>query len=151
MSSPNVGPSNSGYGSRPRGGVVDLLLDAALFEKRGYLAVWSKLTSALGSLTVPKVTGTALWHTRARLGVRPMRALFDLVRGPRSAIRTAGARWAGLLVVAVMSPTPRPPGPVWARPPTSTPPPATPDPAGSPGRLRNPRSHRRRVRSPDPP
>jgi Transposase DDE domain len=30
-----------------------------------------------------------------------MRALFDLLRGPASAIGTAGARWAGLLVVAI--------------------------------------------------
>lgn len=81
--------------------VVYLLLAAALFEECGYLAVWGKLTAALGSLPIPKVTGTALWHARTRLGVRPMRALFDLLRGPASAIRTTGARWAGLLVVAV--------------------------------------------------
>ncbi|MGW1617502.1 transposase domain-containing protein [Streptomyces sp. NPDC002285] len=81
--------------------VVYLLLAAALFGECGYLAVWSKLTAALGSLPIPKVTGTALWHARARLGVRPMRALFDLLRGPASAIRTAGARWAALLVVAI--------------------------------------------------
>jgi hypothetical protein len=30
-----------------------------------------------------------------------MRELFDLLRGPATAIRTAGARWAGLLVVAI--------------------------------------------------
>ncbi|MEW2426221.1 transposase [Streptomyces nigra] len=47
------------------------------------------------------MNATALWHARTRLGVRPMRALFDLLRGPASAIRTAGARWAGLLVVAI--------------------------------------------------
>jgi len=81
--------------------VVYLLLAAALFEECGYLGVWSKLTAALGSLPIPKVTGTALWHARARLGVRPMRALFDLLRGPASAIGTTGARWAGLLVVAI--------------------------------------------------
>jgi hypothetical protein len=81
--------------------VVYLLLAAALFEECGYPAVWAKLTSALGSLPIPKVTATALWHARARLGVRPLRALFDLVRGPASAIRTAGVRWAGLLVVAI--------------------------------------------------
>jgi len=81
--------------------VVYLLLTAALFEECGYLAVWSKLTSALGSLPIPKITATGLWHARARLGVRPLRALFDLLRGPASAIRTAGARWAGLLVVAI--------------------------------------------------
>ena len=81
--------------------VVYLLLAAALFEECGYPAVWAKLTAALDSLPIPKVTATALWHARARLGVRPMRALFDLLRGPASAIRTAGARWAGLLVVAI--------------------------------------------------
>ena len=81
--------------------VVYLLLAAALFEECGYPAVWSRITSGLGGLPIPKVTGTALWHARARLGVRPMRTLFDLLRGPASAIRTAGARWAGLLVVAI--------------------------------------------------
>ncbi|MCX5440964.1 IS4 family transposase [Streptomyces sp. NBC_00063] len=81
--------------------VVYLLLAAALFEECGYLAVWDRLTCALGSLPIPKVTGTALWNARARLGVRPVRSLFDMLRGPASAIRTAGARWAGLLVVAI--------------------------------------------------
>jgi hypothetical protein len=81
--------------------VVYLLLAAALFEECGYPAVWAKLTSALGRLPLPKVTATALWHARARLGVRPMRWLFDLLRGPATALRTAGARWAGLLVVAI--------------------------------------------------
>lgn len=81
--------------------VVYLLLAAALFSECGYLAVWSKLTGALGRLPIPKITATALWHARCRLGVRPLRALFDLLRGPASAIRTAGARWAGLLVVAI--------------------------------------------------
>lgn len=81
--------------------VVYLLLAAALFEECGYQAVWARLTAALGSLPIPKVTGTALWHGRCRLGVRPLRALFNLLRGPASTIRTAGARWAGLLVVAI--------------------------------------------------
>lgn len=81
--------------------VVYLLLAAALFEECGYTAVWSKLTGALGSLPVPKITATALWHARCRLGVPPVRALFDLLRGPASTVRTAGARWAGLLVAAI--------------------------------------------------
>jgi hypothetical protein len=82
--------------------VVYLLLAAALFEECGYLAVWARLTAALGPyLPVPEVTATGLWHARARLGVRPLRALFDLLAGPAAAIRTAGARWAGLLVVAI--------------------------------------------------
>lgn len=81
--------------------VVYLLLAAALFEECGYPAVWRKLTGALEALPLPRVTATALWHARTRLGVRPMQTLFDLLRGPASAVRTAGARWAGLLVVAI--------------------------------------------------
>jgi Insertion element 4 transposase N-terminal/Transposase DDE domain len=81
--------------------VVYLLLAATLFEECGYPAVWRKLTGALEALPVPTVSATALWHARTRLGVRPTQALFDLLRGPASAVRTAGARWAGLLVVAV--------------------------------------------------
>lgn len=81
--------------------VVYLLLAAALFEDCGYREVWRKLTGALAGLPLVKVTSTALWHARCRLGVRPMRALFDLLRGPASAVRTAGARWKGLLVVAI--------------------------------------------------
>jgi hypothetical protein len=32
---------------------------------------------------------------------RPLRALFGLLRGPVCAVRTAGARWVGLPVVAI--------------------------------------------------
>ncbi|MFD4561434.1 transposase domain-containing protein [Streptomyces sp. NPDC058469] len=81
--------------------VVYLLLAAALFEDCGYLAVWRKLTAALEAIPVAKITGTALWDARTRLGVRPMRALFDLLRGPATAIRTVGARFKGLLTVAI--------------------------------------------------
>ncbi|MEV0494329.1 transposase domain-containing protein [Streptomyces atratus] len=81
--------------------VVYLLLAAALFEDCGYLAVWRKLTAALEAIPVAKVTGTALWDARTRLGVRPMRALFDLLRGPATAIRTVGALFKGLLTVAI--------------------------------------------------
>jgi hypothetical protein len=81
--------------------VVYLLLAAALFEECGYPAVWARLTAALGPLPLPQITATGLWHARARLGARPLRDLFDLLRGPAAAIRTAGARWAGLLVVAI--------------------------------------------------
>jgi hypothetical protein len=81
--------------------VVYLLLAAALFEECGYPAVWARLTAALGPLHLPGITATGLWHARARLGVRPLHALFDLLAGPAAAIRTAGAWWAGLLVVAI--------------------------------------------------
>lgn len=44
--------------------VVYLLLTAALFEECGYLAVWGKLTAALDSIPVVKITGAALWDAR---------------------------------------------------------------------------------------
>ncbi|WUQ01550.1 IS4 family transposase [Streptomyces sp. NBC_00247] len=81
--------------------VVYLLLAAALFDDCGYLAVWRKLTASLEAIPVANVTGTALWHARTRLGARPMQALFDLLRGPATAIRTAGAHFKGLLTVAI--------------------------------------------------
>ncbi|MFG2876017.1 hypothetical protein ACGFYU_13595 [Streptomyces sp. NPDC048337] len=55
----------------------------------------------LDALPIPKVTATALWHARARLGVRPLSALLDLLPGLASAIRTTRARWSALLVVAI--------------------------------------------------
>jgi hypothetical protein len=80
--------------------VVYLLLAAALFEECGYLAVWARLTAALGPLRLPSITATALWHARARLGVRPLRALFIVAaRRPRSA--PLGLAGPYLLVVAI--------------------------------------------------
>jgi hypothetical protein len=81
--------------------VVYVLLAAALFEQIGYPAVWRKLTGSLEGLPVPKITATALWHARTRLGSRPLQALFDLLRGPAAAPGTAGTRWAGMLVCAI--------------------------------------------------
>jgi hypothetical protein len=54
------------------------------------------LAAALEAIPVAKITGTALRDARTRLGVRPMRALFDLLRGPATAIRNVGARLAAL-------------------------------------------------------
>ncbi len=79
---PSSGAAQQRLRKLPARVVVYLLLAAALFEECGYPAVWARLTAALGSLPVPKITATGLWHARARLGVRPLRALFNLLRGP---------------------------------------------------------------------
>ncbi|MGW1917770.1 transposase domain-containing protein [Streptomyces sp. NPDC002076] len=83
-----TGTTQSRLRKLPARGVVYLLLAAGLFEQIGYLSVWCKLTSALDGLPIPTVTATALWHARARLGVRPIRALFDLLRGPAATALT---------------------------------------------------------------
>jgi hypothetical protein len=81
--------------------VVYVLLAAALFEGLGYGGVWRKLTAGLGGLAVPAVSETALWWARRRLGVAPLRVLFELLRGPVATARTAGSRWRGLVLCAV--------------------------------------------------
>lgn len=81
--------------------VVYLLLAAGLFAEVGYLGVWGKLVAGLDGLDVARPSGTALWHARLRVGVKPLRALFDLLRGPAASPRTAGVWWCGLLVAAI--------------------------------------------------
>jgi Insertion element 4 transposase N-terminal/Transposase DDE domain len=81
--------------------VVYLLLAAGLFEPAGYPVVWRKLTGALAGAGVAEVTAAALWQARTRLGPAPLRALFDLLRGPAAAPRTGGSWWRGLLVCAI--------------------------------------------------
>jgi hypothetical protein len=81
--------------------VVYLLLAGCLFAELGYRQVWHKLTAGLGSLPVAHPGDNALWQARARLGAAPLRWLFDLLRGPATAITAGSVRWRGLLVCAI--------------------------------------------------
>jgi transposase IS4-like protein/DDE family transposase len=81
--------------------VVYLLLAGCLFAELGYRQVWHKLTAGLGKLPVASPGGNALWQARARLGAAPLRWLFDLLRGPATAITAGAVRWHGLLVCAI--------------------------------------------------
>ena len=81
--------------------VVYLLLAGCLFAELGYRQVWHKLTAALGALPVARPGDNALWQARARLGAAPLQWLFDLLRGPATAITAGPVRWCGLLVCAI--------------------------------------------------
>ncbi len=81
--------------------VVYLVLAACLFPETGYLGVWRKLTGALAGLPVPTPSASALAQARRRIGPAPLKWLFDLLKGPVAGPRTPGARWRGLLVVAL--------------------------------------------------
>lgn len=81
--------------------VVYLLLAAALFEGVGFGGVWRKLTAGLDGVVQYRPSGAALWQARSRLGSAPLKALFDLVRGPIATVATASVRWRGLLPVAI--------------------------------------------------
>src|SRR5712692_9880280 len=90
--------------------VVYLLLAACLFEDAGYPGVWRKLTAGLAGIPVAAPTAGALSQARRRVGVKPVRFLFDLLRGPAAAIATGGVRWRGLLVTAIDGTTMTAPG-----------------------------------------
>lgn len=84
--------------------VVYLLLAGCLFAEVGYRQVWHKLTAGLRGMLVVTPSEGALWQARARLGVAPLRWLFDLLRGPAPAASPAagpGVRWCGLVVCAI--------------------------------------------------
>jgi len=72
-----------------------LPLGQVLFAELGYRQVWSKLTSGLHGLPILWPSGSALRQGRQRLGTAPMRALFDLLRGPAAATATRCAGLAG--------------------------------------------------------
>ncbi|MGH3830853.1 MAG: IS4 family transposase [Pseudonocardiaceae bacterium] len=81
--------------------VVYLLLAAGLFAELGYGQVWAKMISGLGGLTVATPTASALAQARRRIGVAPLRALFDLLRGPSAGLATKGVYWRGRVVTAI--------------------------------------------------
>jgi hypothetical protein len=81
--------------------VVYLLLAACLFPEVGYPGVWRKLTTGLVGVPVATPTAGALGQARRRIGVAPLRWLFDLLRGPAATPRTPGTWWRGLLVCAI--------------------------------------------------
>lgn len=80
--------------------VMYLLLAGVLFAELGYRQVWSKLTSGLYGLPIVAPSGSALRQARQRLGTAPMRALFDLLRGP-AATTAPQVRWRGLLPTVI--------------------------------------------------
>ncbi len=81
--------------------VVYLLLAAALFVECGYRGVWARLVTGLDGLPVATPTAAALAQARRRIGAAPLRALFDLLRGPVAGPATKGVWWHGRLVTAV--------------------------------------------------
>jgi hypothetical protein len=84
--------------------VVYLLLAGCLFADLGYRQVWDRLVAGLPGPAVADPTAGALTQARRRLGVKPLRWLFDLLRGPAAtALSTVanGTYWRGLLVCAI--------------------------------------------------
>jgi hypothetical protein len=81
--------------------VVYLLLAGALFAEQGYGQVWARMIAGLDGLVVAVPTPGALAQARRRIGVAPLQALFDLVRGPAAGLAMKGVFWRGRLVTAI--------------------------------------------------
>jgi hypothetical protein len=81
--------------------VVYLVLAGSLFAELGYPQVWRQLTAGLAGLTLTEPTSSALRQARQRLGPAPMRALFDLLRGPAATTASQAVRWRGLLLTVI--------------------------------------------------
>jgi hypothetical protein len=85
--------------------VVYLLLAAGLFTEVGLGQVWARLCAGLPGPPVPTPAASAMTLARARVGVAPLRALFDLLRGPETGAARPGSRagvfWRGRLVTAI--------------------------------------------------
>ena len=79
--------------------VVYLLLAGCLFADLGYPQVWRRLVAGLDGLPAALPTASAMTQARRRRGPAPLRALFDLLRGPAAV--PAGTRWRGLLTCAI--------------------------------------------------
>jgi hypothetical protein len=77
---------------------VYFVLALCLFPGLGYQRVWAKLTVSLPRRRL--LSGKAFRDLRRRLGVAPMRALFEALAGPVAAPHTPGVRFGRLRTVA---------------------------------------------------
>jgi len=80
--------------------VIYLLLAGCLFAELGYRQVWQRLIAGLDAVPVADPSEAGLTKARRRVGSAPLRALFDLLRGPAASM-AGPVRWRGLLVCAI--------------------------------------------------
>ena len=79
---------------------VYFVLALGLFPLLGYQLVWQKLTAALGGQGLPCPSGKALRDLRRRIGIAPVRALFEVLAGPAAQPSTPGVRFGRFRTVA---------------------------------------------------
>jgi Insertion element 4 transposase N-terminal/Transposase DDE domain len=72
---------------------IYFLLAMCLFPEVGYHLVWGKLTAGLEGLPVATPTAKALRDLRRRIGVAPLKELFEVLAGPLAQPTTPGVRF----------------------------------------------------------
>ena len=76
------------------------LLAMCLFPRAGYRGVWGKLTAGLRVLGLAAPSGKALRDLRRRIGIPPVRRLFEILAGPLGQPRTPGIMFRGYRTVS---------------------------------------------------
>jgi Insertion element 4 transposase N-terminal/Transposase DDE domain len=79
---------------------VYFVLAMCLFPRPGYLGIWAKLTAALDGLGLVSPSAKALRELRRRIGIAPLKALFETLAGPLGQPCTPGARFGRYRTVA---------------------------------------------------
>jgi len=79
---------------------VYFVLAMCLFPQAAYLGVWGKLTAALDGLGLAVPTRKALRDLRRRVGVKPVKALFEVLAGPLGQRRVPGIMFGRYRTVA---------------------------------------------------
>ena len=69
---------------------VYFVLAMCLFPRAGYQGVWGKLVAGLRVLGLAAPSGKALRDLRRRIGIAPVKALFEVLAGPLGWPRTPG-------------------------------------------------------------
>ena len=79
---------------------VYFVLALGLFPLLGYQMVWQKLTAALDGQGLPCPSPKALRDLRRRIGIAPVKALFEVLAGPVAQPCTPGVRFGRFRTVA---------------------------------------------------
>jgi len=79
---------------------VYFLLVMCLFPQVGYRLVWGKMVAGLGGLAVPDPCAKALRDLRRRVGVGPVKALFEVLAGPLAWPGVPGVCFRGYRMVS---------------------------------------------------
>jgi Insertion element 4 transposase N-terminal/Transposase DDE domain len=79
---------------------VYFVLAMCLFPRAGYQGVWGKLVAGLRVLGLAAPSGKALRDLRRRIGVAPVKALFEILAGPMGWPRTPGIMFGGYRTVS---------------------------------------------------
>jgi hypothetical protein len=79
---------------------VYYVLTLGLFPRLGYRKVWGKLVDAVDTGSLPSPSTKALRDLRRRVGVAPVKALFEVLAGPLAQPHTPGVRFGRYRTVA---------------------------------------------------